>query len=789
MLSQPDAALARRDPNLSGLATLFNPQAFVDLLRHASCRIETTSADCQYIRYKPRISCMARYTIQHGGRSVDVYAKAYAANSRSKLEKVRQRVTVPSLLGPGQFFDKELGLAICVFPNDVRLRTLQLLADPESQRQLLQKVLPNHSHFWDGKLQTLRYKPERRYVAQLSTVDGPQAVLKFYARNRFPFNTGKIFKSRGLLRVPRQLARSNRRTILIYPWLEGELLSNLTTQSTGTGGRMSRVGAALAELHAQAGRRLQYITPSMKIRKLEQVVADIAYLCPDLAGQLQTLTRRVADKLVELPPAVAAVHGDFYAKQVLLTDHDVSILDFDEAARGDPMSDLGNFAAHLYRDVFRGRLPADRLEPMLAAFWDGYRHNGNMFHEGAVVLYTVIGLLCLAPHPFRQREPNWPDRIRTIVEHAQGLFQSVSSTPFAAPIPHQSSGGQTAVIDPFDVRRDKQMPFLNNALDPGEVQRAFARSLPCVMEKPGQYSLRTVRVLQYKPQRRCQIEYVLESWPAESLGHATILLGKARAKGLNPETFNVMVDLWKAGFHATSADGVSIAEPIAVLPQFEMWMERKVQGKPATELLTESTGIELSGRLAEAIYKLHQIDIPTDRSHTMADEMRILHEQLALVAESRPEWTSRIASILDACDDLARQTPVTIPVGIHREFCSDHVLVDGTRLYLVDLKRYCLGDPALDIGHFCGHLIEQSLRNFGRHDWFRGQENAFVERYVEIAGESVRSAINAYTVLTLVGHIQMSMECRDRQHTTPALLELCEQLLNTPNLYPSVPYS
>jgi hypothetical protein len=172
----------------------------------------------------------------------------------------------------------------------------------------------------------------------------------------------------------------------------------------------------------------------------------------------------------------------------------------------------------------------------------------------------------------------------------------------------------------------------------------------------------------------------------------------------------------------------------------------------------------------------------------MADELRILHEKLPLVAQLRPELGCRISELLRACDSLGTAIPEPRYTGIHRDFYPDQVLVDGKRLYIVDLDLYCEGDPGLDIGNFLGHLQEWSLRKLGSPDRLREVEEVMVERFIELSGEVVRPSIRAYTLLTLARHIYLSTQFPDRLHLTEQILELCEhrftQYERTPALVP-----
>jgi hypothetical protein len=213
------------------------------------------------------------------------------------------------------------------------------------------------------------------------------------------------------------------------------------------------------------------------------------------------------------------------------------------------------------------------------------------------------------------------------------------------------------------------------------------------------------------------------------------------------------------------------------MPELQMWVQRKVAGEPATHLLAGPGGTALAWRIAEAAHRLHRSSVTPRRTHTMADELRILHERLPLVAADRPEWAGRIERVIRACDRLGASLPRVAPTGIHRDFYADNVLVDGPRLYLLDLDLYCEGDPGLDIGNFLAHIEEYSLRTWGDPDRLSAVEQALEERFVELSGEGVRPSVRAYTTLTLVRHIHISTLFERRTHTTTALLDLCEERL------------
>jgi hypothetical protein len=336
-----------------------------------------------------------------------------------------------------------------------------------------------------------------------------------------------------------------------------------------------------------------------------------------------------------------------------------------------------------------------------------------------------------------------------------------------------------SVSDPFGVAGDLRMPFLREALRPAEVQEQLRRCCPHLAGAGGVVPLLAVRVMRYKPGRRCLVEYDVEVEGPHTPHAAMTLVGKARAKGADRAGHALLAALWDAGFQGDSPDDVSVPEPVGVVPAFGMWLQSKVPGVPATQLLAGEEGRAVARRVAEAVHKFHgaRLPLPRPRRHTKADELNILSERLAEVARDRPAWGGRLDRLLGACRRLGSGIPEPAPRGIHRDFYADQVLVDGRRLYLLDFDLYCEGDPGLDVGNFLGHLVEQSLRTLGRPDALGDREKALEERFVELAGEACRVAVRAYATLTLVRHVFLSTQFPDRRPFTESLLELCEERL------------
>ena len=777
MLTPADLDLVRRDPDVPGLSLVLDGDALAAALRPLVPDVPIASARPTYVRYKPGTNSLVAYRLIVAGEVVVAYAKAYRRGDGDKLLKALERRTPGTVLGPGRIVLEEHAVVVSFFPNDRRLKSLERLADEASRARLLRNVLPDVPEA--AVLRMLRYKPERRYVARLEHDEEPLAVLKWYTGSGFRTASrgASAFQSREALRVPRCLGRSRWHRVLASAWLPGRPLNELIAGKTDAKESVATAGAALAALHRQQPEGLDRLTPAAETEALHATAAGI--VSPALAERARRLAEALAARLADAPGAVVPTHGDFYAEQVLSDGDTAALIDFDRSTWGDPAADLGNFIAHLERSRLCGELAPPDVEALSEALLSGYRTGGLEPAADRVALYTAAGLLQLAPHPFRNRESDWSERTAALLDRADALL-ATEPIPPPPSVGREPSPSRPApdVSDPYGVAADSEMPFLRHALDPERVRHHFERERIGLEEAEGRLDVRGVRVRRYRPGRRCLIEYDLEVQRPGAPSERLLLLGKARAKGLDTRTYTLQRALWAGDFGEHGADRVCVPEPVGIVPAFQMWMQRKVPGVPATERLARPGGVALAARIAEAVHTLHRSGPPPRRRHTMADELAILHERLPRVAEQHPRWTRRIARLLDACDRLGETTPEPHLAPIHRDFYPDNVLVDGERLYLLDLDLYCEGDPAVDAGNFIAHLTEQSLRLLGDPDALRDREAAFEDAFVARAGEAARPAVRAYTLLTLARHVSISTRIAERVPFTEALLDLCEQRLS-----------
>lgn len=428
MLSEVEADIARRDTALPGLANLLDAEAFAGALRSVLPGTAIGKVTANYVKYKPGTNCLAGFHVAVNGDAVAIYGKALPGDAVNKLRKAREQPGIAGALGPGRLALTDNSIVVSVFPNDYKVTGLVSLTDIDSQRRLLRDLMPTRRDLWQGTIAQLVYKPERRFVGCVMAEGTRRAALKIYTQHGYskPRNNARAFVSRGALRIPALLGASDERCALASAWSSGHSLTETLANEALDLTAVAHVGAALAELHGQDPVGLTSRQPTDTARALFVEAEWLEKIYPAVAARAARLVQRLVGELDQSAEKARPVHGDFHARQVLVGDGYATILDLDEAVLGEPASDLGNFLAHLQREIVRGNLPPGRAEPVREALFDGYRSVSAGLSPARVEVYRAIGLFRLALRFFRYREPNWPQRVETLLGEAENALSSAA---------------------------------------------------------------------------------------------------------------------------------------------------------------------------------------------------------------------------------------------------------------------------------------------------------------------------------------------------------------------------
>jgi aminoglycoside phosphotransferase (APT) family kinase protein len=775
LLSSADAAVVQRDPALPDLALLLDPDQLLAALERTLDRRLSRPA-ITYLRYKRGQSCLAACRMEINGTSVDFAAKHHRADAE-KLQDVMTRPAIAGPLGPGRFLLANTDIVVSVFPNDGKLKKLAWLGSEEAIAHVAHRIAgPGDAP--TAQIHTLHFNPERRFVGRLTIGGRSRATIRCYRRQDYVDTVDKPgrFQSRGPLKLARSLDCDARNHVVVLEWLEGLSLEAAIAEDAPADD-LRLVGAALAELHVQQTPALPLRTGSNEAAAILSLADDLADLCPELERDARRLAGLLAQRLAAHEQYAWPVHGDFYARQVVLGGGAAGVLDLDGAVLGHPAIDLGRFRADLESAVIRGRLDLHTVDAMTEWLLEGYQSTRGV-RPHHIDLYAAAHLFYLTPHPFRRRELSWRERSAALLERARRLLEAsdrASATRTAVRAATEKTSQPVSprlqAIDPVGAAQDATMPFLPRALDVAYMTEQFG-TLRAFQSSPLQVT--HIAVTRYKPGRRCVIAYQVGTGPGED---TQMLVGKVRQRGPDIATHQLVEQLWTSEFGSDARDGISVPEPLGFIAALHMTVQRKVAGIPVERLLDGPSGRHLAHRAAEAIDKLHRAAPPAARRHSIGDEIEILERRLSSVGREVPLWRDRLQRLLAACRQLAGRVASATTCGIHRDFYPNQLLADGDRIYMLDLDLYSEGHPALDVGNFLAHIDEYSLRRFGDPDRLADRKQVLTEGYLELSRRTTAQDIDAYANLALARHIGISREFPDRRPYTEALLELCEQRL------------
>lgn len=426
MACEQDQSLIRRESAIPGLALLLDPERLRRRLLEQSGASAPGVLTAGYLRYKPGMNCIARYTISIDGETRFAYAKAFGEDARSKLGKVRERISRDRMdeeSGSSIILDDEQ-ILFSVFPHDAKLRSLAKLTHADSRNRLLERLFKSRPGWKSATISTLNYKPERRFVARFDNPDGESAVVKFYSRTEFARTREfrKHLEPTPGVRVPDWIGGSKNHRALAFSWLPGNTLRE------HPGGLdldiVRETGRTIARFHGGRQHRFKPALAGSSIGRFKALAEDLAMILPELDSQARQMGGKLSSWQIALPVHNVPIHGDFYDKQVVVDDQGVSLIDSDNAHLGHPMSDLGCFVAHLERNAINGVLPADAIPDISAALLAGYREIAPEADFRELDMHTTFSLYQLIHNPFRDRVPDWPEQTSQLLDRCSDLMRS-----------------------------------------------------------------------------------------------------------------------------------------------------------------------------------------------------------------------------------------------------------------------------------------------------------------------------------------------------------------------------
>ena len=275
------------------------------------------------------------------------------------------------------------------------------------------------------------------------------------------------------------------------------------------------------------------------------------------------------------------------------------------------------------------------------------------------------------------------------------------------------------------------LPILETGLDPTEMAarlRPLLEPLAAPDRVPG---VTYAKLLAYQQGNRGVICYEVSGL----IGGDRQVFGKLYPDLLRAErTYTAMHALWQEAFRGRAHVGVP--QPLGCIPDLAMLVYLPAEGQVLNEMLTNDQMRHYLHLAGEWLVGLHQSRLPLDRQFQHTAEEVNLQAWAALIGYKYSDSAAAAQGIARRLQQWAAHLPFETAVPIHKDFHYGHVIVDptGDALKVIDFDEMRLGDPNLDLAHFCAALQLLFYRKACSQPQLALLQNTFLEAYAHATG-------------------------------------------------------
>jgi hypothetical protein len=341
--------------------------------------------------------------------------------------------------------------------------------------------------------------------------------------------------------------------------------------------------------------------------------------------------------------------------------------------------------------------------------------------ESAVILYI---LRIADPHngqerdqwvtgeldPAAHNELSWAERQSAAWSRNSKVFDTFDPVSFIDEL------GMLVQVYPFD----RRLPGLADLVagPPPELEPMLLASLG-----PGTWTTEwTVESVRYHALLRSTLRYSMQAQETES--------GRVECKRFYVKVYrgDEGEDMRRVleGRSRQSA-GFTIPALLAYLPELGALVLEEAQGTSLRKLISSGDQAEaMLSHVGLALAMFHQGDIAGLPSHGLADELALLERSKTFLVSTCPHLQTRIESVFEALKSGLQEVP---PGPTHLALRLDPILVDGDRLWLIDLDSLSAADPLLDTAFFLANLASLRIRSKLDDETSRRLARSFADAY------------------------------------------------------------
>jgi aminoglycoside phosphotransferase (APT) family kinase protein len=712
-LLDPDQLRARLEPVTDIRATLLGVRPF-------------------YLRWKPQRSALlgVRLTWQTADGVVETLASLYlgegATEAAAKAETLR--LLTPAI---GPALARLDGALYLAFPNDRLLKGLSAVADT---RRVVNRLLGADAGFdWHGlhvkkrgsRVQPVRWKPGRRAVLELDlrvvveTTGAEQRWRAFARVMPSQVLAGRMARWRAAAERPALAAPAIVFVDAERGWFATSVAPGRALAATASAAPPAAppatppaalrdaLATALSALHAAPAAGLPARGSREDLAAAERALLALSDVAPDLDPRAHALASGLRAAFSALPPAASVfTHGDLGADQILVDHESVALIDWDEAANGDPHADWASLCADL-----RGRgMDPSWVEPMARQVL-GERFTDARFHAqvAAAEARRVIEAL-------QRGRADWRERALDALAAAE---RTVSGMARGAAAPARSRVGETLAML-LDPTRRTAVPGIDGTVtrigavwpeEGGAIVRLERADRPGPVARWLELDDDGVQVFDFPSDPALPaLASLLASGRFTAAGHR---LGKraalrevdgARFLFLRPERAaeRAFARVSEA-YRRLEAAGVPASRPLGFDTELGGWWAEAIPGSTLAPA-NAAPGVwrELGETLARAhaAHLGHAGEAAPARLPSLAGAIAAGRKQVSLVRLADPAFGEELDRDLN---ELPSGDMTGRPAWIHGDLHPLQILV-GPTLAILDWERARVGDAEEDLGNFLAHL-------------------------------------------------------------------------------------
>lgn len=693
--------------SLAQLPVLLDGHAMAPILESAclypSSGLGVRQCRVEHVRYRPGKNCLVRYDVDLTSGTQSWYGLAYPRGaSGQRWAKAQQSATIPVSVGPGVAHLDALDTIVWAFPNDRKLRGIDLLLDPA---RLGREAFGSDSAVRSTGI--VRYIPEHGCTAKVVTPTG-----NFYAKILSGGADATVVNARALGREAWHAGGIS---------MQREVGGVPADESTD----LEACARALAHLHRANLPNL----PAAPDPEWRERIAKARLLLRDACSALRLLEE--AERRFAPCATVSTVHGDAHIRNFLVSGSHAEIIDLDTLHTGDPLDDLAGFAAGLYHRALIAGAPADRTDEAVTRFIETYAAEATLAFDNET-LSARIALSLIAERACRAIVRHKGDVVDALLAIAGrhlhfrriGPVHAASARDWMELYAAKARARAGQILDVHYKTYRKEQSWSRSGVTVawrnetgvcceriGPEPEAWAMTHdPAIASAPVVTDSRAVLpylpvsgardtvidVLNYRPGNRLTVKYTVTT------GYGPLVVyGKTYADERGAAIFDRLLRLQDLG--------LPMPAPLAYTPDIHTFWQAAFEGEPLFDRIDSPGADRLLAETAERIRFVHRCGLACPPRLDIAAQHRDLSKKMAKLATVTPELATRLtgiaAGLAERADSLSPGLPGVVHGDFHlRQLMSREASNQAPAVALFDFDETSLGDTVEDLGHFIADL-------------------------------------------------------------------------------------